>query len=200
MRALLDYVVPTFGWPLTVYMDNGAHFTGSMITTLWKEHGVIDFMSAISHPQWPMVLRETGDFKFEMLASVLMHDQFEFMATHPQKYFLLAKDKGRKLELRWKTPRILERISKSGVSAHVRQLHDPTGITKRYYLDDLLFFVPRTYDYPFAVDALAAMIDVVEYERDAMGDVQVVLDKIHKGMNIGVDVIENRGTSFGGKV
>ncbi|KAG0134934.1 hypothetical protein HOY82DRAFT_601820 [Tuber indicum] len=117
--------------------------------------------------------------------------------------FQLAKDKGRKLEPRWKTPRILERISKSGVSAHARQLHDTPGITKRYHLDNLLLFVPRTHDYPSAIDPLAATIPVVEYERDAMGDVQVVLDSddgLGTGMDIGVDVIENQGTSVGGKV
>ena len=50
----------------------------------------------------------------------------------------LAKEKGKKLEARWSTPRILERISKSGVSGHVRQLHNPPGKTKRYHLDDLI--------------------------------------------------------------
>jgi hypothetical protein len=51
MKALLDHVFPIVGWPLTVYTDNGSHFTGAMITKMWKDHGVIHFPSAISHPQ-----------------------------------------------------------------------------------------------------------------------------------------------------
>ena len=54
--------------------------------------------------------------------------------------FQQAKNKERKLEPRWSTPRTLERISHSGVSTHVRQLHDPPSITKRYHFDDLLVF------------------------------------------------------------
>lgn len=43
-----------------------------------------------------------------------------------------AKDKGGKLELLWSTLRIVERISASGVSAHIRQPHDPPNITKHF--------------------------------------------------------------------
>ena len=51
MRALLDHVIPVVGWPLTVYSHNGSHFTGSLISQMWSDHGVIHFTSAISHPQ-----------------------------------------------------------------------------------------------------------------------------------------------------
>jgi len=51
IRVLLDHVFPVMDWPLTVYTDNGSHFTGSMISQMWKDHGIIHFPSAISHPQ-----------------------------------------------------------------------------------------------------------------------------------------------------
>ena len=77
----------------------------------------------------------------------------------------LAKEKGKKWEPHWSTPRILERISKSGVSGHIHQLHDPPGKTKRYNLDDLIPFVTRSED-PLPT------ISAIEYTRDALGDVQ----------------------------
>src|SRR5437588_9709936 len=84
--------------------------------------------------------------------------------------FQVAKDKGRKLDARWSTPRILEKVSHSGVSAHLRQLHDPPGITKRYHFDDVLLYVPRDSDYPTSHQAGKGS-RVVEYSRQAMGDV-----------------------------
>jgi len=51
MKALPDHIIPTFGWPLTVYTDNGSHFTGALISKMWTDHGVMHFPSAISHPQ-----------------------------------------------------------------------------------------------------------------------------------------------------
>ena len=51
MRALLSHVVPIIGWPLTVYTDNGGHFTGALISKMWADHGVMHFPSALSHPQ-----------------------------------------------------------------------------------------------------------------------------------------------------
>ena len=50
----------------------------------------------------------------------------------------LAKEKRKKLETRWSTPRILERISKSGVSGHICQLHDPLDKSKEFNLDNLI--------------------------------------------------------------
>jgi len=51
MKALLDHIFPIVGWPLTVYSDNGSHFTGGLISDMWRDHGVMHFASAISHPQ-----------------------------------------------------------------------------------------------------------------------------------------------------
>ncbi|KAG0127111.1 hypothetical protein HOY82DRAFT_542187 [Tuber indicum] len=97
--------------------------------------------------------------------------------------FQLAKDKGRKLEPRWSTPRLLERVSKSGVSAHVRQLHDPPGTTKRYHLDDLLLYIPRTKDYPSLGDKLGG-VGALEYERGAMGDVRGIWQVGQRGFDL----------------
>ncbi|KAG0137864.1 hypothetical protein HOY82DRAFT_535198 [Tuber indicum] len=100
--------------------------------------------------------------------------------------FQQAKEKGRKLQPRWTTPRILERISTSGVSAHVRQLHEPPGATKRYHFDDLLVYIPRTADFP-STEVIQKPVRPVEYARDAMGDVQ--------GLSELGYVIENGGAS-----
>jgi len=51
MKALLDHIFPVVGWPLTVYTDNGSHFTGALISKMWVDHGVMHFPSAILHPQ-----------------------------------------------------------------------------------------------------------------------------------------------------
>jgi len=51
MSALLEKVIPVVGWPMTVYTDNGTHFTGQHIQKMWQDHGVLHFSSAISHPQ-----------------------------------------------------------------------------------------------------------------------------------------------------
>ena len=80
----------------------------------------------------------------------------------------LAKEKGKKLEPRWSTPRVLERISKSGVSGHVRQLHDPPGKTKRFHIDDLVPYISQKNESFPASTVLSA----IKYSRDAMGDVQ----------------------------
>ena len=76
----------------------------------------------------------------------------------------LAKHRGRKLDPRWTTSRIVVSVSASGVSCNVRQIHDPPTITKRYHLDDLVVFVPRD---PSA--ALPATGRAVIYSRDAFG-------------------------------
>jgi transposase InsO family protein len=82
----------------------------------------------------------------------------------------LAKEKGKKLEPRWSTPRILEKVSKSGVSGHIRQLHDPPGKTKRYHMDDLIPYVARSQEtFPGTTNVAAPAI---EYTRDALGSVQ----------------------------
>ena len=86
--------------------------------------------------------------------------------------FQQAKDKGRKLNPRWSTLRLVERVSKSGVSAHVRQLHEPPGMTKRYHFDDLLVYIPRSNDYPSAVISQDHN-NAVAYERGAFGKASV---------------------------
>lgn len=64
----------------------------------------------------------------------------------------------------------MDQISKSKVSAHVRQLHDPPRITKRYHFNNLLVFVPRNREF---LNSTLAEVDEsgVVYERGAMGDI-----------------------------
>jgi len=81
----------------------------------------------------------------------------------------LAKDHGRKLEGKWSTPRLLERISASAVSGHVRRLYDPPAITKRFHLDDLLLYIPQDQD-SFPLPHHPSVL-VVSYSRTAMGAV-----------------------------
>jgi len=273
MQALLDCIFPVVGWPLTVYTDNGSHFTGSAISHMWREHGVIHFPSAISHPQsvglseryfhmlvgrirlncislgssrdWGLEIRNAvlsintpcikihgytpaetllgfnpvttrksesgladwlkkdllleGDIiglsEASIEALIDRRDERGRLATQklgrvqdqisPRKTagyeepkvgdlvllrdFKLAKDNGRKLDPCWSTPRIVKRISKSKVSAHVRQLHDPPSITKRYHFDDLLVYIPRDREkFPGGEDTNERG---VVYERGAMGDI-----------------------------
>ncbi|KAG0134421.1 hypothetical protein HOY82DRAFT_602433 [Tuber indicum] len=64
---------------------------------------------------------------------------------------------------------MLEQISISGVSAHVRQLHEPTRATQRYQFDDLLVYIPATADFP-STEVIPKPVRPVEYARDAVGD------------------------------
>ena len=61
--------------------------------------------------------------------------------------FQQAKHKGAKLELQWSPSRILDRIWASRFFAHIRQLHDPPGITKRFHVDALLVYIPHSHDF-----------------------------------------------------
>ena len=276
MRALLDHVFPVVGWPLTVYSDNGSHFTGASISKMWSDHGVIHFTTAISHPQsiglseryvqmlmgrirlscialgtsrdWGKEIRnavlsintrcvrlhgytpaeillgfspsttrrvEAGleEWTKRKLAEVLggrQSEEFDLHSFIDQRYekgiqagtqlarrqdnlhsrhtagyqkpktgdlvlvrdFQQAKHKGAKLEPRWSTPRIVDRISASGVSTHVRQLHDPPGTTKRFHLDDLIVYVPRSHNYPSTATGVGEPASSpVEYVRGAMGEI-----------------------------
>ena len=42
-RKLLESVVNLLGWPLSVYTDNGKHFTGKDFHRLLKEKGIMHF-------------------------------------------------------------------------------------------------------------------------------------------------------------
>jgi len=97
--------------------------------------------------------------------------------------FQQAKDKGRKLNARWSMPRILERMSHSGVSAHVRQLHDPPGVTKRFHLDDLLLFVSRDRQANRA-EFEEGSVGSVQYSRDAMGEVTGIWSEGQRGFDL----------------
>ena len=50
-RNLLETVVDLLGWPLSIYTDNGPHFTGKEFHGLLEEHGVRHFPAPKSHPQ-----------------------------------------------------------------------------------------------------------------------------------------------------
>jgi len=280
MSPLLEKVIPVVGWPMTVYTDNGTHFTGQNIQKMWQDHGVLHFPSAISHPQsvglseryvqmlvgrirlncislgtaaqcrlhirdavsdintWcirllgytpseillgfnPVTTRKntTGfqewlkksvdskspDMRKELVEGYNSSIQNVFSAREEsgaialQKASLwqdqtlrkespryrkplpgdlvlvrdiqLAKDHGRKLEPRWWTLRLLERISTSGMSGHVRQLHYPPGNTKRYHLDDLLLYIPRDSHTPPLSGLQAPQVPVFGYSGDVMGAV-----------------------------
>lgn len=287
IKALLSHVIPIVGWPLTVYTDNGGHFTGALISKMWTDHGVMHFPSALSHPQsvglseryvqmlmgrirlscitkgssvyWGQEIRsavlsintrfikvhgytpaeillgfnpaisrkseaslgewtkqlllESGDILNPNEANITSYittqeengftagtrlaskqDSIRIRKSAGYKTpkegdlvllrdFPLAKDKGRKLDPRWSTPRLLERISKSGVSAHVRQLHDPPGRTKCYHFDDLLVYLPRTSNYPGGNHDHTGRRGVV-YERGALGDANGVWQAGQRSFNL----------------
>ena len=275
MQFIVDKVVPIVGWPKSVYSDNGSHFTGNAIRQMWKDHGVLQFTAAISHPQsvglseryvqmtmgrirlcciemgssrdWGLFLKdalidintrcvrvhgytpsqiylgfnaktsqepvlgtstavafnEDGNWVRGSEIPTAEEDTIHvYMDRRDEQNFTairrvarsrdhirskaspgyrqpkvgdlvlvrdiqLAKEKGKKLEPRWSTPRILERMSKSGISGHVRQLHDPPGKTKRYHLDDLIPYTSRTGKHVPA----NAVLPAIEYTRDALGNV-----------------------------
>lgn len=298
MKALLDHVFPVVGWPLSVYSDNGSHFTGQLISTMWKDHGVMHFTSAISHPQsvglseryvqmlmerirlaclslgtsdyWSCEIRNAvlaintrcirihrytpaeillgfnpsstrkAEEGFEQWAKKTLapevqgyinqpdesylhgyidtRDERGLLAgeqlarkqdhTNPRKTssyrkpqigdlvlvrdFVQAKDRARKLDARWSTPRMLEKISHSGVSGHVRQLHDPPGKTKRFHFDDLLLYVPRKGSSARPVRE-EANSQAVQYERGAMRDVQGVWGVGQRSFDLG-DLNERFGS------
>ena len=43
-------VSPLFGWPQSLYTDNGTHFTGLAITAIYQMHGVLHYKALITHP------------------------------------------------------------------------------------------------------------------------------------------------------
>ena len=298
MKALLDHVFPVVGWPLSVYSDNGCHFTGQLISTMWKDHGVMHFTSAISHPQsvglseryvqmlmgrirlaclslgssdyWSREIRNAvlaintrcirihgytpaeillgfnpsstrkAEEGFEQWAKKMLAPEVQGGINQPDESHLLgyidtrderglfageqlaqkqdhinpkktpsyhkpeigdmvlvrdfvqAKDRGRKLDARWSTPRVLEKISHSGVSGHVRQLHDPPGKSKRFHFDDLLLYVPREGSCARPAREESESL-AVQYERGAMGDVQGVWSVGQRSFDLG-DIDEGIGS------
>ena len=52
--------------------------------------------------------------------------------------------RGNKLEAKWDGPKLLTRVTESGVSGFVKNIYGE-GIEKRYHLDDLKTYIPRTY-------------------------------------------------------
>ena len=80
----------------------------------------------------------------------------------------LARDKhlGRKLDPRWTEPRLVDRLSKNGMSAYIRALYEPPDRSKRYHIDDLRVYTSRDTNTPPA----AAHASIITYERDAFGD------------------------------
>jgi hypothetical protein len=83
----------------------------------------------------------------------------------------VQKDKhhGRKLDPGWSTPRIIDRISTSGVSASIRELHAPPKKAKRYHMDDLLVHVSRDTKADFTP------VNAVNYSRDALGSLNAII-------------------------
>jgi hypothetical protein len=276
MAMLLNTVVPVVGWPKTIYSDNGSHFVGEAMQQMLREHGVLHFKAAISHPSsvglaeryvrmiignvrlqclqagsadyWshfvrnavitintrcvrvhgftpaeillgfnPAVTRRTelselrdwvgpiadvdpseilGVQAEELEAYVLGRDDkgvtmMDKRASEQHRAesnrkgspvfrkprvgdlvlvrdIALSKQHGRKLEARWSTPRVVDSISASGVSAHVRELHHAPGKTKRYHVEDLLVYTPRQVA-DLGKPADKAISPTVEYARGAMG-------------------------------
>ena len=66
-RGLLESVVELLGWPLSVYTDNEAHFTGKDFHGLLEEKGVRHFPAPKSHPESVGVAEQY----VELLMSVL---------------------------------------------------------------------------------------------------------------------------------
>jgi hypothetical protein len=79
----------------------------------------------------------------------------------------LGHQHGRKLDARWSTPRIVDSISASGVSAYIRELHHAPRKGKRYHVEDLLVYTPRD-NLPMFSESKQPS-PAVEYSRDSMG-------------------------------
>jgi hypothetical protein len=58
--------------------------------------------------------------------------------------FQIDKEKGHKLESKWEGPKLLQAVTESGVTGYVRDVYGE-GVPKKYHLDDLRTYLPRTY-------------------------------------------------------
>ena len=47
---LTQHIAPVFGWPKAIYTDNGSHFTGQEIRSIFDTHGVTHFTAPVTHP------------------------------------------------------------------------------------------------------------------------------------------------------
>ena len=283
MDVILNHIVPVCGWPRSIYSDNGTHFTGGEIQTMFRNFGVTHFHAAISHPSsvglaeryvqmtvgrlrlkcidckdashWGLLVRdaildintrcirihgytpaeillgynpatsrvrqcetaedwlkeglnpedvlhpgldemnwhitsreENGDRATQRLARE--QHRLESRAHPPSGTYRkpkagdlvllrdLARDQqhGRKLDPRWSEPRIVDRISKNGVSAYIRALHDPPSRAKRYHIDDLRIYVPRAARPTTSLPAEdgggepSVQTATIAYSRKSMGD------------------------------
>jgi transposase InsO family protein len=271
MATLLNTVVPVVGWPRTIYSNNGSHFVGKEIEQMFKDHGVVHFNAAISHPSsvglaeryvrmiigsvrlqclqagstdfWSHYVRNAvinintwcvrvhgftpaeillgfnpsvtqraelastrqwvaqsvspgevlGVESEELESYIVSRDDKEVTMTDKRvrhqadsagqrkdsprfvkarvgdlvlvRDIALSRQHGRKLDARWSTPRIVDSISASGVSAYVLELHHAPGKGKRYHVEDLLVYTPRDNLPMFSTQPSPA----VEYSRDSMG-------------------------------
>jgi transposase InsO family protein len=271
MATLLNTVVPVVGWPRTIYSNNGSHFVGKEIEQMFKDHGVVHFNTAISHPSsvglaeryvrmiigsvrlqclqagstdfWSHYVRnavinintrcvrvhgftpaeillgfnpsvtqraELASTRQWVAQSVSPGEVFGVESEELESYIVSRDDKGvtmtdkrvrhqadsagrrkdsprfvkarvgdlvlvrdialsrqhgRKLDTRWSTPRIVDSISASGVSADVLELHHAPGKGKRYHVEDLLVYTPRDNLPMFSTQPSPA----VEYSRHSMG-------------------------------
>ena len=80
----------------------------------------------------------------------------------------LARDKhlGRKLDLRWKEPRLVDWPSKDGISAYIWALYEPPDKAKRYHIDELCVYTPSG----MRTIPVTTHASIVTYERDPFGD------------------------------
>lgn len=51
VEQFLKNIVRTFGWPISVYLDNGSHFVKGVLPPLLAKHGVKLFSAPITHPR-----------------------------------------------------------------------------------------------------------------------------------------------------
>ena len=83
----------------------------------------------------------------------------------------LARDKqlGCKLDPRWTEPRIIDRLSRNGMSAYIRALHEDPDKVKRYHIDDLRVYQSRTITRE-TMEYTNTKATAITYSRDSFGD------------------------------
>ena len=132
------------------YIDRRDEAGASMLERLAANHHAKEL--AVKSPGGAYKRPKTGDL-------VLLRD--------------LARDKqlGRKLDPRWTEPRIIERLSKNGMSAYIRGIHEAPDRVKRYHIDDLRVYSTRTpIDTTVTSQPTINHTTMVSYSRDAFGN------------------------------